>query len=74
MYIVDSKLVYNQSLFSPCNTVKPIVFCDTSAGSKLIKSKYIFPAKGNTSHHNGDFKWNSSHYYSTMQHNMLLFL
>lgn len=56
MYIVDSKLVYNQSLFSPCNTVKPIVFCDTSAGSKLIKSKYIFPAKGNTSHHNGDFK------------------
>lgn len=50
MYIVDCKLVYNQSLFSPCNTVKPIVFCDTSAGSKLIKSKYNFAAKGNTSH------------------------
>ncbi len=63
-------LAYKQSLCSPCNTVEPIVFCNTSAGSQLIKSKYNFPARGNISHHNGDFKWTSSQYYPTMQHNI----
>lgn len=74
MHVAECKLTYNQSLFSPCNTVEPIVFWDTSAGSQLIKSKHNFPARGNSSHHNGDFKRNPSQRYPTMQHNMLLFL
>lgn len=39
------------SLFSPCNTVEPIVFCDTSAGSKLIKSKSNLMVTSNKSLH-----------------------